>query len=180
MDYTPGILETDLRVTSGSKYNRRHISSTLCGQLALYVTMPSPLQMAADTIESYRRYSDAFQFIKDVPCDWSKSVYLEAEPGDVVTIARREKNGRRWFVGSVAGRKGHCSTVALEFLEEGVSYEATIYADGVDASFDENPKACTITKRIVASGDTLSLQSAPGGGWAVSMKPISKERETGK
>lgn len=180
MDYTPGILETDLRVTSGSKYNRRHISSTLCGQLALYVTMPSPLQMAADTIESYRRYSDAFQFIKDVPCDWSKSVYLEAEPGDVVTIARREKNGRRWFVGSVAGRKGHCSTVALEFLEKGVSYEATIYADGVDASFDENPKAYTITKRIVASGDTLSLQSAPGGGWAVSMKLISKERETGK
>ena len=176
MDYTPGILETDLRVTSGSKYNRRHISSTLCGQLALYVTMSSPLQMAADTIESYERYNDAFQFIKDVPCDWAKSVYLEAEPGDVVTIARREKGGERWFMGSVAGGKGHDSSVALGFLDDGAIYEAKIYADAQDASFDGNPKAYSIETRTVTSGDTLSLRSAPGGGWAVSLWPVSKSK----
>ena len=180
MDYTPGILETDLRISSGSKYNRRHISSTVCGQLALYVTMCSPLQMAADTIESYKRYSDAFQFIKDVPCDWSKSVYLEAEPGDVVTIARREKKGSRWFVGSVSGAKGYDSEIALGFLDKDKLYEATIYADGPDASYDKNPKAYSITKRIVLSSDMLSLHSASGGGWAVSLNPISKAKETGK
>ena len=138
--------------------------------------MSSPLQMAADTIESYERYNDAFQFIKDVPCDWAKSVYLEAEPGDVVTIARREKGGERWFMGSVAGGKGHDSSVALGFLDDGAIYEAKIYADAQDASFDGNPKAYTIETRTVTSGDTLSLRSAPGGGWAVSLRPASKSK----
>lgn len=166
MDYTPGILETDLSWAG----NPAKINTTLVGQLALYVTMYSPLQMAADTPENYAKYADAFQFIKDVAVDWQRSLYLEAEPGEYLTIARQAKDSGEWFIGCKANEKGHKSTIALNFLEKGKKYTATIYSDARDASYDKNPKAYTITKKTVKRGDKLSLTAASGGGFAVSIK----------
>jgi len=171
MDYTPGIFLMDLSKTAPGA-NTSHVRSTLARQLALYVTLYSPLQMAADLIENYEPYMDAFQFIKDVPVDWQKSVYLEAEPGDYVTIARKDKASENWFVGSSVDENGHVSTLKLDFLTPGKKYEATIYADGKDASWDKNPQSYAISKKTVNSKSVLTLKSAKGGGFAIAIKAI--------
>ncbi|MBR1666943.1 MAG: glycoside hydrolase family 97 protein [Bacteroidaceae bacterium] len=168
MDYTPGIFQTDLSKVNPD--NNSRVRSTLARQLALYVTLYSPLQMAADLIENYEPFMDAFQFIKDVPVDWQKSLYLEAEPGDYVTIARKDKHSEDWFVGSTVDEKGHTSTLKLDFLTSGMKYTATIYADGKDASWDKNPQSYIITRQTVNSKSVLKLKSASGGGFAISIK----------
>ncbi len=166
MDYTPGILETQLKTWSD---NPNYVHTTLVGQLALYLTMYSPLQMAADLPENYKKYDDAFQFIRDVACDWDDSRYLEAEPARYITVARKAKGTDNWFVGGKCNEDGHQSTIKLDFLDKGRKYECTIYADAKDASFDKNPKAYVITKRTVKRGDVLKLTEAPGGGFAISI-----------
>lgn len=166
MDYTPGILETQLYTWSN---NKSYVRTTLVGQLALYCTMYSPLQMAADLPENYEKYADAFQFIKDVAVDWDDSKYLEAEPGDYITVARKAKGTDNWFIGGKCDENGHKSVVKLDFLDKGKKYECTIYADAKDAHYETNPKAYTITKKTVKKGDTLKLTEAPGGGFAVSL-----------
>lgn len=170
MDYTPGIFETDCSKMNPN--NKSRVRTTIARQLALYVTMYSPLQMAADIPENYERFMDAFQFIKDVAIDWDESKYLEAEPGEYVTIARRAKGSNDWFVGCTAGYNGHASKLSLDFLDAGKKYEATIYADAKDASWDKNPQAYTITKKKVTSKTKLNLKAAVGGGYAISIKEI--------
>ena len=170
MDYTPGIFETDCSKMCPTNHSR--VRSTLVRQLALYVTMYSPLQMAADIPENYERFMDAFQFIKDVAMDWDESKYLEAEPGEYITIARRAKGTDDWFVGCTAGYNGHESKLSLDFLTPGKKYEATIYADAKDAHWETNPQAYTITKKKVTSKSKLNLKAAVGGGYAISIKAI--------
>jgi len=138
--------------------------------LALYITMYSPLQMAADIPENYNRFLDAFQFIKDVPLDWQKSVYLEAEPGKVVTIARKDKHSENWYVGSTVNGAGHQTRLSLGFLTPGKKYEAVIYADGKNADWQLNPQSYTIKRQTVTSKSVLKLKSAPGGGFAIELK----------
>ena len=162
MDYTPGIFEMDCA-------NGSHCNSTICGQLALYVTMYSPLQMAADFPENYEKHMDAFQFIKDVAVDWDKSIYLEAEPMEYITAARKAKGSDNWFVGGVTGMKAHQSTVKLDFLEKGKKYVATIYQDAKNANYKTNPQAYVITKKTVTSKSVLKLNSVAGGGFAISL-----------
>ena len=171
MDYTPGIFETDCSKVNPNNTSR--VRSTLVRQLALYVTMYSPLQMAADLPEHYEAHMDAFQFIKDVPADWQKTVYLEAVPGDYLTIARKDKNSERWFVGSTVDENGHVSKLSFDFLTPGVKYEATIYRDGKDASWDKNPKAYKIEKKVLTSKSKLTLASASGSGFAISLVPMN-------
>lgn len=166
MDYTPGILETQLNTWSS---NTSYVRTTLVGQLALYLTMYSPLQMAADLPENYAKYDDAFQFIRDVACDWSESIYLEAEPADYITVARKAKGTDNWFIGGKCDENGHQSEIKLDFLDKGKKYTCTIYADGKDASYDKNPRSYVITKKTVKKGTTLKLMEAPGGGFAVSL-----------
>ena len=168
MDYTPGIFQMDLSKTAPG--NTSHVRSTLARQLALYVTLYSPLQMAADLIENYEPHMDAFQFIKDVPVDWQRTEYLEAEPGQYVTIARKDKKSEDWYVGSTVAEAGHESTLRLDFLTPGKKYTATIYADGKDASWDKNPQSYQISTKQVTSKSTLKLKSASGGGFAISIK----------
>lgn len=170
MDYTPGIFEPDCSKMNPN--NKSHARTTLARQLALYVTMYSPLQMAADVPENYERFMDAFQFIKDVAVDWDETKYLEAEPGEYVTIARRAKGTTDWYVGCTAGYNGHESKLTLDFLEPGKKYEAVIYADAKDASWDKNPQAYTITKKKVTNKTKLNLKAAVGGGYAISIKEI--------
>lgn len=170
MDYTPGIFEPDCSKMNPN--NKSHARTTLARQLALYVTMYSPLQMAADVPENYERFMDAFQFIKDVAVDWDETKYLEAEPGEYVTIARRAKGTTNWYVGCTAGYNGHESKLALDFLEPGKKYEAVIYADAKGASWDKNPQAYTITKKKVTNKTKLNLKAAVGGGYAISIKEI--------
>ena len=162
MDYTPGIFE--MQCSNGSRAN-----STIGGQLALYVTMYSPLQMAADFPENYEKHLDAFQFIKDVALDWDKSIYLEAEPMEYITAARKVKGSSSWFVGSVTGLKPHNSTLRLDFLDKGKTYVATVYADAPDADYKTNPQAYTITKGLVTAKSVLKLHSVAGGGYAISI-----------
>ena len=162
MDYTPGIFE--MQCSNGSRAN-----STIGGQLALYVTMYSPLQMAADFPENYEKHLDAFQFIKDVALDWDKSIYLEAEPMEYITAARKAKGSSSWFVGSVTGLKPHNSTLRLDFLDKGKTYVATVYADAPDADYKTNPQAYTITKGLVTAKSVLKLHSVAGGGYAISI-----------
>lgn len=169
MDYTPGIFETQLSTWSD---NTSWVRTTLCGQLALYLTMYSPLQMAADLPENYERFDDAFQFIRDVACDWDDSRYIEAEPARYITVARKAKGTDNWFIGGKCNEDGHKSAFKLDFLDKGHKYECTVYADAKDASYDKNPKAYTITKRTVKAGDTLKLTMAAGGGFAVSLKAL--------
>lgn len=171
MDYTPGILETQLKTWSD---NPHFVHTTLVGQLALYVTMYSPIQMVADLPENYAKFDDAFQFIRDVAVDWDDSKYLEAEPGDYITIARKAKGTDNWFIGGKCDENGHKSVVKLDFLDEGKKYECAIYQDAKDAHYETNPKAYTIVRRTVKKGDVLKLQQAPGGGFAVSLKPYVK------
>nr|WP_315030361.1 glycoside hydrolase family 97 protein [uncultured Chryseobacterium sp.] len=170
MDYTPGIFEGDLSVYGN---NKAKLSTTLTKQLALYITMYSPLQMAADLIENYKKYPDAFQFIKDVAVDWDSSYILEAEPGDYVTIARKAKNKNEWFVGSITDENPREATVDLSFLPKGQKFEAIIYKDGKDASWNHNPKSYEISKQKVKSNEKLRIKVAPGGGFAISIKPVS-------
>lgn len=169
MDYTPGILETQLNTWSK---NKNYVHTTLVGQLALYLVMWGPIQMAADLPENYAKYMDAFQFIKDVAADWSDSKYIEAEPARYITVARKAKGTDNWFVAGKCNEDGHNSTVKFDFLDKGRKYEATIYADAKGASFDKNPKAYVITKRKIKKGDVLKFTQAPGGGFAVSVKAL--------
>ncbi len=176
MDYTPGIFVMDLN--TWSPYNRSHVNSTLARQLALYVTMYSPLQMAADLPEHYERFMDAFQFIKDVAVDWDDSRYLEAEPGRYITAARKAKGTGNWFVGCTSSEHGHASTLKLDFLEPGKQYIATVYADAPDADYKTNPQAYIIRKGVVTSKTTLKLKAAPGGGYAISLIEAAGKSDT--
>ena len=164
MDYTPGIFETHIN-------GRKWLSSTLAGQLALYVTMYSPMPMAADLVENYEPRLDAFKFIEDVPCDWDRSVYIEAEPGEFVTIARKAKGSDDWFAGSKCNENGHETKLTCDFLDAGRTYAATIYADAPDAKLHTpTSKKYVITRKNVTKGAVLALRAAPGGGWAISFK----------
>ena len=167
MDYTPGILETQLKTWSN---NQNYVHTTLVGQLALYLTMYSPLQMVADLPENYKKYNDAFQFIKDVPCNWSRSIYLEAEPADYITVARQDKNSNDWYIGGKCDENGHKSVLKLDFLDKDYIYDCTIYADAKNADYKNNPKAYKITHRKVKKGDVLKLTMAHGGGFAISLE----------
>ncbi len=167
MDYTPGIFEMD--VSKLNPDNKSHVNSTIANQLALYVTMYSPLQMAADLIEHYNQFPDAFQFIKDVAIDWDDSKYLEAEPGEYITVARKAKGTNNWFLGNVNGNNSRTSTINFDFLEKGKKYTATVYADAKDANYKTNPQAYTIKKIKVTNKSKLSQLSAPGGGYAISI-----------
>ncbi len=177
MDFTPGIFEMDV-----SKYNpdnHSHVNSTIANQLALYVTMSSPLQMAADLIETYNKFLDAFQFIKDVALDWDDSKYLEAEPGKYVTVARKAKGTENWFVGSVCGEDGFVSNIKFDFLDPKKTYIATIYSDAKDAHYRTNPQAYTIRKVVVNSKSKLKQQLAPAGGYAISIIEADKNETKG-
>ncbi|AWM13115.1 alpha-glucosidase [Flavobacterium sediminis] len=167
MDYTPGIFEMDIDKLNPD--NHSHVNSTLANQLALYVTMYSPLQMAADLPENYNRFLDAFQFIKDVAVDWDDSKYLEAEPGKYITVARKAKGTQNWFIGNVNGITKRTSKIKLDFLEKGKKYKATIYADAKDAHYKTNPQAYIISEKTVSNKSELTLTSAPGGGYAISI-----------
>lgn len=171
MDYTPGIFEMDLSKVNPN--SNGHVNSTLARQLALYVTMYSPLQMAADLPENYNRFLDAFQFIKDVAVDWDDSRYLEAEPAQYIVVARKAKGTDKWFMGCTAGENGHLSTVKLDFLDADKKYVATIYEDAKDAHYRTNPQAYVIRKGIVTAKSALKLQAAPGGGYAISIVPAT-------
>jgi alpha-glucosidase len=194
MDFTPGIFEQDMAITApGQTGKMRH---TICNQLGLYVTFYSPLQMAADLPENYARFMDAFQFIRDVAVDWDKSLYLEAEPGEYIVTARHPKlatlnSGRLkghssvydfvykegrphdvWYVGGITGEEAREVDVKLDFLQPGLQYEATIYADALDADYKTNPQAYTITKQRVDASSTLHLRMACSGGFAVSLREL--------
>ena len=172
MDYTPGIFDMDMKEVNPD--GNGHVNSTIARQLALYVTMYSPLQMAADVPEVYNRHLDAFQFIKDVAVDWDESRYLEAEPGRYIVAARKAKGGDDWYVGCTANENGHQSTISLDFLDKDKKYEAVIYADAPDAHYATNPRAYKIEKKKVTSKSRLKMKAAPGGGYAISIKPIDK------
>ncbi len=170
MDYTPGIFET--RVSVHNPENTSFVRTTLARQLALYVTMYSPLQMAADLPETYNRFLDAFQFIKDVAIDWDDTKILEAEPGDYITIARKAKGSTSWFAGSTCDEQGRTSKIKFDFLDPGKKYLATIYSDAKNAHYEHNPQAYQIKKRVVTSNSTLIQHCAPGGGYAISLVQI--------
>ncbi len=172
MDYTPGIFEMDIEKINPN--NHSHVNATIANQLALYVTMYSPLQMAADLIENYNRFPDAFQFIKDVAIDWDDSKYLEAEPGEFITVARKAKGADKWFVGNVAGENGYTSKISFEFLDPGKKYTATIYSDAKNAHYKTNPQAYEIQEMTVTNKSKLIQYSAPGGGYAISIVPLEK------
>ena len=167
MDYTPGIFET--RIKNVNPDNNSFVHSTLARQLALFVTMYSPLQMAADLPENYERFMDAFQFIKDVAVDWDDSKYLEAEPGRYITVARKAKGTNNWFVGCTASENGHMANISFDFLDPKRKYTATIYADGPTAHYEKNPQAYTIKKMTVTNKSRLTLRAASGGGFAISI-----------
>ena len=173
MDYTPGLFEMEVEKLNPN--NKSHVNATICNQLALYLTLYSPLQMAADTPENYERFMDAFQFIKDVAIDWSDSRYIEAEVGEYITVARKAKNTGEWFMGSVAGYDARTSTVALDFLEPNQVYVAKIYADAADAHYKTNPQAYTIREVRCTSKSTLKQFVAAGGGYAVSFRKATAE-----
>jgi alpha-glucosidase len=176
MDYTPGIFEMDIAKINPN--NNSHVNSTIANQLALYVAMSSPLQMAADLPENYNRFLDAFQFIKDVAVDWDYSKYLEAEPGEYITVARKAKGRSDWFVGNVCGEKGFVSKISFDFLENGKQYIATIYSDADNAHYKTNPQAYVIRKVIVDSKSKLVQKSAPGGGYAISIVEVTDKTQT--
>ena len=167
MDYTPGIF--DICLTFLNRENHGQIHTTLAKQLALYVTLYSPLQMAADLPESYERHLDAFQFIKDVAVDWDDSKYLEAEPGDYITVARKAKGTGNWFVGGITDENARVSTFTLDFLEPGKEYVATLYADAKDADYEKNPTAYQIKKGIVTNKTKISVKMTRSGGFALSL-----------
>lgn len=167
MDYTPGIFDTKLDFMGDLPHGQ--VQTTLCKQLALYVTLYSPLQMAADLVENYEKHMDAFQFIKDVAVDWDDSKYLEAEPGDYITAARKAKGTNNWFVGGITDENARTANFTLDFLEPGKQYVATLYADGKDADYKENPTSYQIKKGIVTSKTKMSVKLARSGGFALSL-----------
>lgn len=175
MDYTPGIFE--MNISKLNPNNDSHVNATLANQLALYVTMYSPLQMAADLPENYERFMDAFQFIKDVPVDWDNSIYLEAEPGKYVTVARKEKGTNNWFIGSATGDANHQSVISLDFLEKGKNYIATIYADTKDTDYKSNPQSYQIVKGLVNSKNKLKINTVEAGGYAISLFEVTTSDE---
>ena len=175
MDYTPGVFEMDMNKLNPNSH--AHVNSTLARQLALYVTMYSPLQMAADLPENYERFMDAFQFIKDVALDWDDSRYLEAEPGRYITAARKAKGTNNWFIGCTSSEQGHASTLKLDFLDADKLYIATVYADAKDADYKTNPQAYVIRKGIVSPKTVLNLKAAPGGGYAISIREVKDKAE---
>ena len=176
MDYTPGVFETDISVYNPNNDSYAH--TTLARQLALYVTMYSPLQMAADLPETYNKYLDAFQFIKDVAIDWDDTKVLEAEPGDYITYARKEKNASNWFVGCTNDENGRTSQIKLDFLSPDKKYIATVYSDKKDAHYKDNPKAYQITKYVATNKSELKQYCAPGGGYAISLIEVKDKKET--
>jgi glucan 1,4-alpha-glucosidase len=173
MDYTPGIFEIKMDYYKPGAAEQVH--TTLAKQLALYLTMYSPLQMAADLPENYLKYPDAFQFIKDVAVDWQDSKYLEAEPGDYITVARKAKNSSKWFVGAITDENKRSATIDLSFLDNNKLYIATVYADGADADWKTNPKSYQIKKFVVKANQVLTVPLAAGGGCAISIFPASEE-----
>ena len=166
MDYTPGIFETQLSTWSD---NKSFVHTTLCGQLSLYLVMYSPLQMAADLPEHYEKYDDAFQFIRDVACDWDDSKYLEAEPAKYITVARKAKGTDNWFVGGKTDATARTAVVKLDFLDKGKKYNCAIYQDAANADYEKNPKAYQIVHKTVKKGDVLKIKEARGGGFAISL-----------
>ena len=174
MDYTPGIFETRLSYYGDGKKNER-VHTTLVKQLALYVTMPSPVQMAADLPSNYRRFMDAFQFIKEVPVDWADSHYLEAEPGDYITVARKAKDREEWFIGAITDENPRTAVIPFRYLSAGRKYVATIYEDGKDADWDVNPQSYRIRKVVVTNKSLLKQKLASSGGVAISLKEATKE-----
>lgn len=175
MDYTPGIFKIKRSYYQPSQTEQLH--STLVKQLALYVTMYSPMVMAADLPENYRQRMDAFQFIKDVKTDWEKTLYLEAEPGEYITTARKAKNSNEWFIGAITGENARETKLTLSFLPAGSTMVATIYADAKDADWKTNPEAYTIQSYRVDSKTQLKLKMAAGGGAAISIRPIESEKD---
>ncbi len=173
MDYTPGIFKLK---GYNAAFPERQMHSTLAKQLALYVTLYSPLQMAADLPENYEAHMDAFQFIKDVPVDWDDTKIIEAEPGDYVTIARKEKGKPNWFIGAITDENSRTATFALSFLDNGIKYVATLYTDAANADWKDNPAAYTIKQIIVTNKSKLSLNLAKGGGAAVSVMRANPEQ----
>ena len=169
MDYTPGIFQQKMDYYQAG--NPCQVHTTLAKQLALYVTMYSPLQMAADLPENYERFIDAFQFIKDVAVDWDDTRILEAEPGDYITIARKEKNSDTWFVGAITDENRRTATIDLSFLDNGM-YKATIYKDGRDAHWKENPQSYQIEQKMVKRTNTLKIKLAAGGGCAIKLEKL--------
>ncbi len=167
MDYTPGIFDTKLEFMGDMPHGQ--VQTTLAKQLALYVTLYSPLQMAADLVENYEKHMDAFQFIKDVAVDWDDSKYLEAEPGDYITVARKAKGTNNWFVGGITDENARTADFTLDFLEPGKQYVATLYADGKDADYKENPTSYQIKKGIVTCKTKMSVKEARSGGFALSL-----------
>lgn len=176
MDYTPGVFE--MNISNINPKNTSHCNSTLANQLALYVTMSSPLQMACDFPENYNRFLDAFQFIKDVALDWDQSEYLEAEPGEYITVARKEKGSDRWFVGNTTGNNPFTSKISFDFLDPNKQYIATIYSDAKDANYKTNPQAYDIRQVVVSSKSKLSQNAVPGGGYAISIIPVTEKNQT--
>lgn len=168
MDFTPGIFRMD--ISTFAPHNKSKVLSTLANQLALYVTMYSPLQMAADMPENYERYIDAFQFIVDVPVEWSESRYLAAEPGDYIVIARKDKNSDSWFVGGVTDENARTMEVVFDFLDEGKEYVAKVYADAKDADYATNPEAYVIYEGRVNAKSKTKIGMARGGGFAISIR----------
>lgn len=170
MDYTPGIFE--LKMNHWDSTKKEIIHTTLAKQLALYVTICSPVQMAADLPESYEKRLDAFQFIKDVAVDWDDSRYLEAEPGDYITVARKAKGTNNWFLGAITDENARSTNIKLDFLDANKQYTATIYADAPDADWQNNPGKYVIRKQVVNNASSLALNLAPGGGCAISFVPL--------
>jgi glucan 1,4-alpha-glucosidase len=171
MDYTPGIFQT--KVSHYKPGNPNMVHTTLVKQLALYVTMSSPVQMAADLIENYEQHLDAFQFIEDVAVDWDDTKILEAEPGDYITEARKAKGKDEWYLGAITDENTRTAVAPLNFLEAGKNYVATLYLDGDKAHWNDNPMEYQIQKFIVNSKSILKLKLAAGGGAAVSLKLAS-------
>ena len=173
VDYTPGIVNLKFAEQSPSKKKqKRCVMTTLCNQLGLYLTMYSPLQMAADLPENYEKQPAAFQFIKDVAVDWDESRYLAAEPGDYIVVARKAKGTGNWFVGGISDENAREIPISFDFLDKGKKYEATIYADGKDAHYMDNPHSYTVTKKTVTAKSKMTLRLACGGGVAISLKEL--------
>ncbi|RYY33224.1 MAG: glycoside hydrolase family 97 protein, partial [Sphingobacteriaceae bacterium] len=172
MDYTPGIFK--LKGYAAGVPDRQ-VYTTLAKQLALYVTLYSPLQMVADLPENYAPHMDAFKFIKDVPVDWDDTRIIEAEPGDYLTIARKGKGTTNWFIGAITDENARTATLPLDFLSKGQTYTATIYADAPDAGWKDNPEKYVIKQYAVKSSTTLRIKLGQGGGAAVSLKPATKD-----
>ena len=173
MDYTPGIFS--MEVSKLNPANNSHVNATIANQLALYVTLYSPLQMAADVPEHYEQYMDAFRFIKEVAVDWDESRYLLAEPGDLIVIARRAKGSAEWFVGGVTDENRRTAEFSFDFLDPEKSYVATLYADAPDADYRTNPEAYTIRTGKVTAKSKLKVEMAPGGGFALSIREATAE-----